>query len=133
MGHGEFGRFAARLLSVWRFVAAMAREQWINELQKAGLKASDERLAVVAQFLVNNYLASMKRLRAAGNPASWLGSDVLLADELAFLASMNGSLVSSRGSRSRSRGSSIGVSRISESRSLDCHWHRQVLSSQVRD
>ena len=115
------------------FVAAMARGRWINELQTAGLDTSAERLAVVAQFLVDNYLMSLKRLRAAGNPASWPGSGVLLADELAFLASMTGSRVSSKGSRSRSRGLSIGVSRVSESRSLDWHRHRQVLSSQVCD
>ena len=60
----------------WGLCAAMARQQWIIELKKAGLNTSDERLAVVAQFLVDNYLTSLKRLRAVGNPASWPGSAV---------------------------------------------------------
>ena len=82
----------------------MARQQWIIELKKAGLSTSDERVAVVAQFLVDNYLTSLKRLRAVGNPASWPGSAILLDDEIAFLASMTDNGVRRGEDRSRSRG-----------------------------
>ena len=99
----------------------MAREQWVRDLRNAGLEASDERLAVVARCLVDNYLGNMRRLRAAGDPASWLGSDVLLADGLTFLAGLTGSRGGGRRSRSRSRGLSIGIS------------SQQVSESQVRD
>ena len=88
----------------------MARQQWIIELKKAGLDTSDERLAVVAQFLVDNYLTSLKRLRAVGNPASWPGSAVLLDDECAFLASMTDHGVRRGADRSRSRGRRVVMS-----------------------
>ena len=89
----------------------MAREQWIVELKNVGLNTSDERVAVVAQFLVDNYLTSLRRLRAVGNPASWPGSAVLLADEIAFLASMTDSGARRGEDRSRSRGRSVVMSK----------------------
>ena len=99
----------------------MACERWVRDLRNAGLKASDERVAVVARCLVDNYIGNMKRLRDAGDPASWLRSDVLLTDELTFLAGLTGNRGSGRRSRSRSRGLSIGAS------------SQQVSKSQVRD
>ena len=79
----------------------MAQVRWINDLRKAGLNTSEERLAVVAQVLVGNQLTSFRRLRAAGDPICWPGSKVLQADEIEFLTQkINGA---GRHARSRSR------------------------------
>ena len=79
----------------------MAQARWINDLRKAGLNTSEERLAVVAQVLVGNQLTSFRRLRAAGDPICWPGSKLLQADEIEFLIQkVNGA---GRHARSRSR------------------------------
>ena len=82
---------------------SMAQARWINDLRKAGLNTSEERLVVVAQVLVCNRLTSLRRLRAAGDPICWPGSKVLQADEIEFLTHKVTGAGRHARSRSRSR------------------------------
>ena len=81
----------------------MAQERWIAELVKAGLNVPEERLGVVAGFLISNHVTSFRRMRAAGDPSCWPGYNLLFSDEADFLARKAKGFVPRKASRSRSR------------------------------
>ena len=94
---------ARRLPHLVLFPRPMARERWMAELKKAGLNISEERLGVVANFLVSNHVASFRRMRAAGDPSIWPGVRHFFSDEIDFLTRKAKGLGPRRASRSRSR------------------------------
>ena len=101
--------------------------KYIDELKKAGLNISEERLGVVARFLVSNQLASFRRMQAAGDPSCWPGYNLLFSDEADFLARKAKGFVPRKASRSRSRESvrhlvEVPASQVSSefSRESDC-------------
>ena len=82
----------------------MTRERWLTDLRKAGLNAPAERMETVTQVLMQNGLSSFRKLRWAGDPATWLSGNLLRAEEIAFLVGKANSEGGRAVDRSRSRG-----------------------------